>query len=67
MDLKIMKKFVPNKEPIKLSDGSMIVNGEIVDSTNESENDCYTIEECRKHLHNMLKVIDEKLIKDVDD
>lgn len=63
----VMKNFVPNKEPIKLSDGSMIVNGELVHPKHESGKRYFTIDECEMHLLNMLKVIDEKLIKDVDD
>lgn len=58
-----MKKFVPNKEPIKLSDGSMIVNGELKSSVCEGDGGVMTVDEFEMGLLEMVDVIEKKLIR----
>lgn len=58
-----MKKFVPNKEPIKLSDGSMIINGELVHQKHESgKREYISLDDFEKGLYELTDIIDKKLI-----
>ena len=58
-----MKKIVPNKEPIKLSDGSMIVNGELKSSVWEGDGGVMTVDEFEMGLLEMVDVVEKKLIR----
>ncbi len=57
-----MKKFVPNKEPILLSNGSKIINGEYISYINEGKREYISLDDFEKGFYELTDIIDKKLI-----